>query len=104
MLTILDTPGHSQFIDEVVCATALTDGTMIVVDPLEPLISLESIIPKLMASKQEIVLCLNKLDRLILEVKLPPTDTYWKLFRVIEEVNDIVEDYSGIQGMSIHLC
>ena len=98
LLTFLDTPGHIQFIDEVTCATSLTDGTMIVIDPLEPIISLEHIIPKLMASKQELVLCLNKLDRLILEVKLPPSDMYWKLVRVIEEVNSIVEDYSGIQG------
>ena len=100
LMTFLDTPGHIHFIDEVTCATALTDGAMIVIDPLEAIISLEHVVPKLMASKQELVLCLNKLDRLILEVKLPPSDMYWKLFRVIDEVNSIVEDYSGIQGKS----
>ena len=104
LMNFLDTPGHVQFVDEeVTCATALTDGCMVVIDPLEPSngVSLERILPKLIAAKQEMILCLNKMDRLLLEVKLPPADAYWKLKRVIEEVNALVEDYSGIQGMFI---
>ncbi len=35
---------------------------------------------------QPIVLCINKIDRLLLELKLPPDDAYHKLQHTIEEV------------------
>ena len=37
-----------------------------------------------------IVLVVNKIDRLILELKLPPADSYYKLMHTIEEVNNII--------------
>ncbi len=36
------------------------------------------------------VLVLNKIDRLILELRLPPTDAYFKLRHTIEEVNNVI--------------
>jgi U5 small nuclear ribonucleoprotein component len=42
-----------------------------------------------------VVLCVNKLDRLILELKLPPQDAYFKLRQVIEEVNSALRAASG---------
>lgn len=36
------------------------------------------------------VLVLNKLDRLILELRLPPTDAYFKIRHTIEEVNNVI--------------
>jgi len=44
-----------------------------------------------------ITLVINKVDRLILELKLPPSDTFFKLRHTIDEVNDIIEDsiYDG---------
>lgn len=40
---------------------------------------------------------LNKIDRLILELKLPPNDAYHKLRHTLDEINDILEDsvYDG---------
>lgn len=35
-------------------------------------------------------LVINKIDRLILELKLPPNDAYFKLRHTIEEVNTII--------------
>jgi U5 small nuclear ribonucleoprotein component len=35
-------------------------------------------------------LVINKVDRLILELKLPPTDAYFKLKYAIEEVNSVI--------------
>ena len=37
-----------------------------------------------------IVLVLNKVDRLILELRLPPADAYYKLKQTIEEVNTVI--------------
>lgn len=37
--------------------------------------------------KVPIIVVINKVDRLILELKLPPTDAYHKLCHTIEEVS-----------------
>ena len=41
-----------------------------------------------------IILCINKLDRLVLELKLPPTDAYFKIKHIIDEVNGLIQLYS----------
>lgn len=41
------------------------------------------------------VLCINKVDRLITELKLPPADAYHKLRHTLEEVNSLVSACSG---------
>jgi len=42
-----------------------------------------------------ITLCINKVDRLILELKLPPQDAYYKMKHIIEEVNALLSMFSG---------
>lgn len=37
-----------------------------------------------------IVLCLNKIDRLILELRLPPAEAYFKIRHAIEEINNVI--------------
>lgn len=37
-----------------------------------------------------LTLCINKVDRLMLELKLPPTDAYFKLRHIVDEVNAII--------------
>jgi translation elongation factor EF-G len=38
------------------------------------------------------VFVINKIDRLIIEMKLPPNDSYLKLKYIINEINKIMED------------
>ena len=40
--------------------------------------------------KLPIVLVINKIDRLVLELKLPPADAYHKLRHTIDEVNNLI--------------
>ena len=42
-----------------------------------------------------ITLCLNKLDRLIIELKLPPEDAYYKIRQIIDEVNALIKTHGG---------
>jgi len=42
-----------------------------------------------------ITLCINKIDRLMLELKLPPQDAYYKMKHVIEEVNALLGVYGA---------
>ena len=41
-----------------------------------------------------VTLCINKIDRLILELKLPPQDAYYKLRHIVEEANGLLSLYS----------
>ncbi|ORZ35335.1 P-loop containing nucleoside triphosphate hydrolase protein [Catenaria anguillulae PL171] len=91
LMHLLDTPGHVDFVDEVVCSLQLADGALLVVDAVEGLVAnTERILRKLVADKIPFALVINKVDRLILELRLPPLDAYFKLRQVIEEVNSFV--------------
>jgi U5 small nuclear ribonucleoprotein component len=104
-----DTPGHVNFSDEQTAAIRLADGAVIVVDAVEGVVmQTERSIKHAVDNKLPLVLLINKvrvcigssvcspcplpaqLDRLILELKIPPTDAYHKLAHTIEEVNGIL--------------
>lgn len=93
-VSIADTPGHPNFVDEVVAGMRLADGVVLVVDLVEgPLLSTELAVKAAAWEGLPIVLVLNKLDRLIVELKLPPRDAYFKIRHVLEEVNQLVHKY-----------
>jgi 116 kDa U5 small nuclear ribonucleoprotein component len=94
VINVIDTPGHVDFLDDTVAALRLCDGMVVIVDVVEGMtMSVEQVIK--MAAKEglSIVLVLNKLDRLILDLKLPPNDAYFKLKHVIEEFNACVSTH-----------
>ena len=99
LLNILDTPGHVNFVDEVAASLRLVDGVVLVVDVVEGVqINTEQIIKYAVLEDLPLTLVINKMDRLILELKLPPTDAYFKLKHVIEEVNTVIENTLPGQG------
>lgn len=99
LLNILDTPGHVDFVDEVASSFRLVDGVVLVVDVVEGVqVNTEQIIKHAVLEGLPLTLVVNKMDRLILELKLPPTDAYFKLKHVIEEVNTVIENTLPGQG------
>ncbi len=99
LLNILDTPGHVNFVDEVAASLRLVDGVVLVVDVVEGVqVNTEQIIKYAVLEDLPLVLVVNKMDRLILELKLPPNDAYFKLKHVIEEVNTAIENALPGQG------
>jgi len=42
------------------------------------------------------IVVLNKLDRLVLELKLPPTDGYHKIKSILDEINICVQSFKNI--------
>ncbi|KAK3117392.1 hypothetical protein LTR53_001306 [Teratosphaeriaceae sp. CCFEE 6253] len=92
VINLLDTPGHVNFADEVAASMRLVDGVLVVVDVVEGLqTTTELAIKHAVLSELPMVLLVNKMDRLILELKLPPQDAYFKLKHVVEEVNTFIE-------------
>jgi U5 small nuclear ribonucleoprotein component len=55
-------------------------------------VNTEQIIKHAVLQDIPLTLVVNKMDRLILELKLPPNDAYYKLKHVIEEVNTVIEN------------
>lgn len=91
LVNLIDTPGHVNFVDEVAVAFRLVDGICLVVDVVEGVqVNTEQIIKHAVLEDIPLTLIINKMDRLILELKLPPKDAYFKLKHVVEEVNTVI--------------
>merc|ERR550539_1826976 len=95
LLNVFDTPGHVNFSDEVTAAMRLSDGIVLFVDASEGvMLNTERVIKQAVQEKLAITVCINKIDRLVLELKLPPQDAYYKLRHIVEEVNGLLSLYS----------
>ncbi|KAK6541105.1 hypothetical protein TWF694_008480 [Orbilia ellipsospora] len=93
LVNIIDTPGHVNFVDEVAASLRLADGVVLIVDVVEGLmINTEQIIKYVITENLPLVLVVNKMDRLMLELKIPPTDAYFKVKHTVEQVNTIIAE------------
>jgi 116 kDa U5 small nuclear ribonucleoprotein component len=92
LLNVFDTPGHVNFSDECTAAFRLVDGVLILVDVHEGMmLNTERLIRHAIQERLPITICLNKIDRLILELKLPPADAYAKLKFTLDQINNFVQ-------------
>lgn len=99
-VTVLDTPGHVNFLDETIAAMNLVDGVIVFVDVAEGIMmGTDVILRRAAAMSLDILLVISKIDRLCLELRLPPTDAYHKIRHVVESVNHIIEPY-GVPSLS----
>eukprot|EP01101_Sappina_pedata_P011403 TRINITY_DN7677_c0_g1_i1.p1 TRINITY_DN7677_c0_g1~~TRINITY_DN7677_c0_g1_i1.p1 ORF type:complete len:978 (+),score=435.62 TRINITY_DN7677_c0_g1_i1:64-2997(+) len=88
LINLYDTPGHTNFSDEVSAALRIADGVIVVVDAVEGMmLNTERVIRQALNEGLPIRLVINKIDRLILELKLPPNEAYFKLRHTIDEFN-----------------
>ena len=104
VLNLIDTPGHTDFNDEVTAALRMADGAVLVVDVLEGvMLNTETLIKQSVDEKLPIVLVLNKFERLFLELRLPPQDAYLKLQHTLEEINNALRACGSTQIISPEL-
>merc|ERR1712013_586112 len=102
LVNVFDTPGHVNFSDEVSAAMRLDDGVCVFVDAAEGvMLNTERVIKQAVQEKLAITVCINKIDRLVLELKLPPQDAYYKLRHIVEEVNGLLSLYSESEEHTI---
>lgn len=96
---VLDAPGHLNFSDELVAALRGSDGLLLAVDAAEGVMAgTETAVRAAAAEGVPVVLVLTKVDRLIVELKLPPADAYHKLRHVIQEVNGLLRAHGVLGG------
>lgn len=101
LMNLMDTPGHIDFSDEATAAIRLSDGAVVVIDAAEGvMMQTERLLKHAANLGVEICIVINKMDRLITELKLPPTDAYHKLCHTIDEVNTVLEKCNYPKKMS----
>ncbi|MHA1728579.1 MAG: GTP-binding protein, partial [Promethearchaeota archaeon] len=91
---INDTPGHLSFTGEVSRALRSSDGCIVLVDALEGLMTQTETNIRLAVGEEwaKPVLFINKVDRLISELRLEPKEVYERVDKIINEVNDIIRE------------
>ncbi|KPI85300.1 small nuclear ribonucleoprotein component-like protein [Leptomonas seymouri] len=90
--TVIDTPGHPDLIGEAAAGMRLGDAVLLCVDAAESLSdhSEQLLRHALVREQLPVVLVLTKVDRLMMDLKLPPLDAYRKLRMVVDSVNNII--------------
>ncbi|TIC72184.1 translation elongation factor 2 [Wallemia mellicola] len=94
MINMIDTPGHVDFSSEVSTAARLCDGVLIMVDVVEGVCTQTiSVLQQAYADRLRPILVINKMDRLITELKLAPSEAYHHLVQLIEAVNAVIGSF-----------
>ncbi|KAL0452876.1 UNVERIFIED_CONTAM: Elongation factor-like GTPase 1 [Sesamum latifolium] len=100
-INLIDSPGHMDFCSEVSTAARLSDGALILVDAVEGVhIQTHAVLRQAWIEKLTPCLVLNKVDRLICELRLSPMEAYNRLLRIIHEVNGIVSAFQSEKYLS----
>ncbi|PSS01625.1 Elongation factor-like [Actinidia chinensis var. chinensis] len=100
-INLIDSPGHMDFCSEVSTAARLSDGALVLVDAVEGVhIQTHAVLRQAWIEKLTPCLVLNKIDRLICELKLSPMEAYNRLQRIVHEVNGIMSAYKSEKYLS----
>jgi elongation factor 2 len=95
LINLVDTPGHLDFSGKVTRALRLIDGVVVVVDAVEEIITQsETVIKQALQEGVKPVLFINKVDRLIRELKLSDEEIKNKYIRIIKSFNTLVDRYA----------
>ncbi|MBW0480130.1 hypothetical protein O181_019845 [Austropuccinia psidii MF-1] len=93
-INLIDTPGHVDFTTEVSTASRLCDGALILIDAVEGVCTQTiSVLRQAWSESLKPILVINKVDRLITELRLSPTEAYYHLLRLVEHVNSIMGSF-----------
>ncbi|GMT01037.1 hypothetical protein PENTCL1PPCAC_23211, partial [Pristionchus entomophagus] len=88
LINLVDSPGHVDFSGEVADALVLADISLLLLDVVEGVCSqTESVLRRAVIHGQQVVLVLNKLDRLRWELQLDEAKAYAHIKHLIEAAN-----------------
>ncbi len=92
LINMIDTPGHVDFGGDVTRAMRAVDGAVVVVDAVEGAMpQTETVLRQALREGVRPVLFVNKVDRMINELKVEKKDMQARLLKVIANVNRLIE-------------
>ncbi len=95
LINLIDTPGHVDFGGDVTRAMRAVDGCIIVVDSVEGVMpQTETVIRQALRERVKPVLFINKVDRLINELKLNGEEMQKRFLKIIMDVNRLLAKYA----------
>jgi elongation factor 2 len=98
LVNLVDTPGHVDFTGKVTRALRSIDGAVVVVDAVEEIMAqTEIVILQTLEERVRPVLFINKVDRLVTELRLSEGQIAKKFDRIIGNFNDQLEIYGESQ-------
>ena len=95
VINMIDTPGHVDFSGRVIRSLRAIDGAVVVCDAVEGIMTQTETVTR-MALEERVrpVLFINKVDRLIKELRLTPEKMQETLAGVVSNFNQLVETYA----------
>ncbi len=94
VINLVDTPGHVDFTGKVTRALRAIDGAVVVVDAVEEImVQTEVVTRQALEERVKPVLFINKVDRLINELRLTAEEIQKKFTRIISNFNNLIEIY-----------
>ncbi|MGA3405284.1 MAG: elongation factor EF-2 [Candidatus Bathyarchaeia archaeon] len=95
VINLIDTPGHVDFSGRVTRSLRAIDGAVVVVDSVEEImVQTETVTRQALEERVRPVLYINKIDRLIKELRLNSEQIQERISRIITEFNRLVELYA----------
>ncbi|MDR0911612.1 MAG: GTP-binding protein, partial [Methanobrevibacter sp.] len=93
LINLIDTPGHVDFGGDVTRAMRAVDGAVVVVCAVEGIMpQTETVFRQALKENVRPVLFINKVDRLINELKLEPEELQNRFLKIIAESNKLIRN------------
>ncbi len=93
LINLIDTPGHVDFGGDVTRAMRAVDGAIVLVCASEGCMpQTETVLRQALKERVKPVLFINKVDRLIKEIKLTPEQIQNRFIKIIDSVNQLIEN------------
>lgn len=94
LINLIDSPGHIDFSSEVSTASRLCDGAVVLVDAVEGVCSQTvTVLRQTWVEHMKPILVINKMDRLVSELKMTPWEAYTHLSKLLEQVNAVLGSF-----------
>ncbi len=93
LINLIDTPGHVDFGGHVTRAVRAIDGAIVVMDSVEGVMpQTEMVLKQALKDKVKPILYINKIDRLITELRQTPDQMQKHLIKLILQINSFIKD------------
>ena len=95
LINLIDTPGHIDFSGAVTRSLRAVDGALVVVDAVEgPMTQTETVLMQALRERVKPLLYINKVDRLIKEIRLTSQEIQNKFAKILARANGLIEKYA----------